>query len=209
MPTYPATSLIRLAASAMFLVIITGCDELFAPPPRPQDAEVGEPIPRHQSQPFDKGATTTDPATAANKPSLELTGRVVRVGDGDTVTVQDPSGKSYKVRLVGIDAPELAQPFGNESRQALFKQTRGKQVRVRWQEEDQFGRLLGDVYLGETHLNESQVQNGMAWKYLHAKSATLAAAERNAREKRVGLWARDNPTPPWEYRREHPRDSRR
>jgi endonuclease YncB( thermonuclease family) len=198
-----------VATFALLAVGIAGCDLLVEPPPKQDRAEVHESAPQHERQAFDKRPTTADPAAVASKLPLEITGRVVRVGDGDTLTVEDPSGRSYKVRLVGIDAPELAQPFGAESRQALLKQTRGKNVRVRWQEEDRYGRLLGDVYLGETHLNESQVRSGWAWKYLRAKSAALAAAERTAREKRLGLWAKENPTPPWEYRREHPRSPRR
>lgn len=188
-------------ACCWLLLGLGGCDWLFETAAEPRPADVTPIAPRHETRPFDASPALADPAAAANKLPLELTGRVVRVADGDTLTVEDPSGKSYKVRLVGIDAPELKQPYGDASRAALFKQSRGKTVRVRWREEDQFGRLLGDVYLGEEHLNASQVRGGWAWKYLHARDAALAAAERAAREERLGLWSDANPTPPWEYRR--------
>lgn len=201
------------AAILMCLVVLGGCD-LFAPPVDPRQAEGGGETPQHAEAPFDGGPfgdrkQGQGAEAAANALSLELTGRVVRVGDGDTITVEDPSGKAWKVRLVGIDAPELAQPFGEHSRESLFRMTRGKTVRVRWQEQDQFDRVLGEVYLGDQNVNEAQVRAGCAWKYLHANSAALASAERAARASKAGLWAHENPTPPWEFRRNEPRRERR
>jgi micrococcal nuclease len=197
----------------LWLAALGGCD-LFAPPVEPGQAEVGAEAPQHVEAPFDGGPfgnpkQEQSPDAAANALSLELTGRVVRVGDGDTITVEDPSGRTWKVRLVGIDAPELTQPFGEHSREALFRMTRGKAVRVRWQEQDQFDRVLGEVYLGDQNVNEAQVRSGWAWKYLHAHSATLASAERAARSNKAGLWVHENPTPPWEFRRNEPRRERR
>ena len=44
--------------------------------------------------------------------AAQLTGRVVKVQDGDTITVLDANHVQYKIRLAGIDAPEMHQAFG-------------------------------------------------------------------------------------------------
>jgi len=56
---------------------------------------------------------------AANISAATLDGRVVSIHDGDTITVLDASRKQHKIRLAGIDAPELKQAFGTRSKQNL------------------------------------------------------------------------------------------
>jgi len=56
-------------------------------------------------------AVAAEPAT--------LTGKVVSVHDGDTLTAVDASNTQHKVRLAGIDAPETKQPFGTKARDRL------------------------------------------------------------------------------------------
>ena len=72
-----------------------------------------------------------------------LTGRVVAVADGDTITVLEPSKRQYKVRLAAIDAPEKAQPFGNRSKQNLSYLVYDKPVSVEWKKYDRYGRIVG------------------------------------------------------------------
>jgi endonuclease YncB( thermonuclease family) len=169
-------------------------------------AEIGEIAPLDPPRRNPDGVANEAADSAAQR---ELKGRVVRVADGDTLTIADRSGRQYRIRLVGIDAPELVQPFGPQSRQALSAATRDQTVRVLWRERDQFDRVLGDAYVGGQHVNREQVARGWAWRYLHARDPELAAAEHAARTDGVGLWSQASPTPPWEYRREQQDRTRR
>jgi endonuclease YncB( thermonuclease family) len=131
----------------------------------------------------------------------DFTGRVVGVADGDSITVLRDR-EQVKVRLVGIDAPERAQPFGNQSRQALEALVKGREVRVVERGHDRFHRTLGKVYRGELDVNAEQVRQGMAWVLRqYARNATLDSIEAEAREQKRGLWRESKPVPPWEWRK--------
>jgi len=65
-----------------------------------------------------------------------LEGTVVKVADGDTVTVLDSSMQRHRVRIAEIDAPEKGQPFGNASGKSLAAMVAGKQVRVEFDKDD-------------------------------------------------------------------------
>ena len=69
---------------------------------------------------------------AFSAPAAEFAGRVVGVHDGDTITVLDASRIQHKIRLAGIDAPELKQAFGSKSKQNLSGLIYNKQVKVEW-----------------------------------------------------------------------------
>ena len=133
--------------------------------------------------------------------SREITGKVTRVSDGDTVWVSDSLGR-HKVRLNRIDAPESEQPFGKESAAHLKSLIGGKTVRVEYSTTDQYGRILGIIYLGETDINLQMVRDGCAWHYKHFdKTPAYAEAEREARTAKRGLWAADNPINPHQWRK--------
>ncbi len=139
---------------------------------------------------------------AADSPPEALSGIVVGVADGDTLTVLvDRSPR--KVRLWGIDAPEKDQPFGTRSKQALALAVAGKAVVVQVRGSDRYGRTVGWVRVGDAAVNLDQVRNGMAWWYeQYAPKATdLAQAQQQARAARKGLWVDPAPTPPWDFRR--------
>lgn len=129
--------------------------------------------------------------------------RVVKVSDGDTITVLDENNKQIRVRLWGIDAPESKQAYGKAARSRLADNIAGKDVRLDVRGKDRYGRLLAVVWLGDENENLLQVRDGFAWHYVYyAKKATeYAEAEKYARERRLGLWKDSNPVPPWEYRR--------
>ena len=74
-----------------------------------------------------------------------LSGRVVAISDGDTITVLDTSDKQHKIRLSGIDAPEKGQPFGDRSKQHLSDLLYDKAVAVAWKKYDRYGRIVGKV----------------------------------------------------------------
>ena len=65
-----------------------------------------------------------------------------------------------------------------------------------------YGRILGSAFLGETDINLQMVRNGCAWHYSHFdKTSAYAAAEREARMAKRGLWATDNPINPHQWRK--------
>ena len=132
----------------------------------------------------------------------EIQGKVVSVAIGDTVSVLDDEKVQHKIRLQGIDAPEKGQAFGAKSRERLSEKIGEKEVGVQWNEKDRYGRVLGEIYLGDRHINLEMVQDGLAWHYKqYSKSKELAQAEETARNAKVGLWVDKEPVTPWEFRK--------
>lgn len=134
-------------------------------------------------------------------------GRVVRIADGDTITVLDSEKHQHKIRLVGIDAPEKKQAFGQVSRQNLARLVFGKNVTVEVRKLDHYRRELGKVVVGDVDANLEQIKAGLAWHYKKyareqptEERAAYSEAERVARENHIGLWRDANPIPPWEFR---------
>lgn len=134
-------------------------------------------------------------------------GRVVGVSDGDTLTVIDREYREHKIRLIGIDAPEAGQDFGQASRKNLAGMVFGREVLVLKMATDKYDRALAKVIVDETDVNSQQVRDGMAWFYRAferdippPERQLLDNLERDARAERRGLWQYRNPTPPWEFR---------
>jgi endonuclease YncB( thermonuclease family) len=128
-------------------------------------------------------------------------GRVVGVHDGDTVTFLVAGNHQIKVRLAQIDAPELDQAFGQQSKQSLSAMVFNKTVKVEKETTDKYGRTVGTLFFGDVDANKEQIKLGMAWayrKYLHDQS--LLPIEEIARQAKVGLWNDANPMAPWDYR---------
>ncbi len=137
-----------------------------------------------------------------------LTGRVVKVADGDTVTVLDDSRQQHKIRLMGIDAPEKKMPYGNRSKQALSDMVFDRRVQVEYSKKDRYGRTLGKIIVDGVDANLAQIKAGMAWHYKQyqrdqslADRAAYAQAEDEAKISKRGLWKDANPVPPWDWRR--------
>jgi len=139
---------------------------------------------------------------AAAVQSETLVGKVIGVHDGDTLTLLIDKKKIVKVRLEAIDAPELGQPFGSHSKQALSNLCFGKQVRVESSGEDRYGRTLGRVFAGDLNVTQRLVEVGSAWHYSqYSDSRELAESEARARKDRLGLWAAGGAIAPWEWRK--------
>lgn len=137
----------------------------------------------------------------------ELIGTVVNVHDGDTITLIDQDKKQIKVRLEGIDAPELKQAYGSASREHLSMLVGDKAVNVRWYKKDKYKRTVGKVLVDGVDANLRQVQDGFAWHYVKYAAEQpvkdrqeYAKAERAARAEHKGLWQVAEPIPPWEWR---------
>ena len=134
---------------------------------------------------------------------LDLSGRVVGISDGDTISVMH-DGQAVKIRLYGIDAPEKGQAFGTKAKQFVSAMTFGKEVKVEVKDYDRYGRTVADVFLPDgRNLNREIVKAGFAWwfrKYA-PKDAELESLESEARAARRGLWADPRLVPPWEWRK--------
>ena len=138
-------------------------------------------------------------------------GEVSRVIDGDTITLTTREGTKLRVRLYGIDAPEVrhgkmaGQPYGKEAKKALAALTLGRRVTVEIVDIDVHRRTVGVVRRSGVDINLGMVRSGYAWAYRRYLSAPYASryldAEREARERRLGLWKDANPGPPWEFKR--------
>ena len=117
--------------------------------------------------------------------AAQIQGNVIRVLDGDTLEILQDK-KTVRVRLANIDAPEKKQPFG------------------RWSA-SQLKDLLGRVYTADgTEANREQIRKGAAWVYPdYNKDYTLPALQRDARALKRGLWADENPVPPWVWRKQN------
>lgn len=137
-----------------------------------------------------------------------LTGTVVGISDGDTLTLLDASKVQHKIRLAGIDAPEKSQAFGDRSKQNLAGLVFQEKVTVEWSKLDRYGRVIGKVLFGSDDVCLAQVRAGMAWHYTaYAREQDPLDRERYARTEvdaqadKRGLWRDPSPTPPWDFRR--------
>lgn len=165
-------------------------------PPR----SVASPAVQAEAPVADRAST---PAAVQVQPrGREIWGVVVGVHDGDTLTLLVDLVQ-HKIRLNGIDAPELGQAWGQRAKQALSDLCFGQTERVVVVDTDRYGREVGDVYAGDLYLNLELVRAGMAWHYKqYSNDDRLAAAEISARMQRLGLWADAQPVAPWAYRKE-------
>lgn len=143
----------------------------------------------------------------ATAQSAVLQGEVIAVHDGDTLTVKSGSTRN-KVRLTGIDALELHQLFGIESRNSLRSLVLHKEVQIEAQKLDGYKRLLGRVFIELKDINLEQLKSGAAWVYLTHSAAlkrrdrTICInAESSAQLEGLGLWINQEPTPPWVWRK--------
>jgi micrococcal nuclease len=141
---------------------------------------------------------------------------VIKVADGDSITIRADNGTTEKIRLCGIDAPEKAQPLGQQSKQNLERLALNQQVAITPVDRDpcgiceaaRYGRLVADVFVlskrQEIFLSQDQLTAGLAYHYAqYSKNCPnrdgLIDAETIAKSKRLGLWA-DSYEKPWEFR---------
>lgn len=142
-----------------------------------------------------------------NAHGATFSGIVVDVHDGDTLTVKSGATRT-KVRLAGIDAPELNQFFGIESRNSLRSLVLHKEVQIEAQKLDRYKRLVSRVFIEQKDINLEQLKSGAAWMYLtHTASlkrrdrTIYINAESTAQLDGLGLWINQDSTPPWVWRK--------
>jgi endonuclease YncB( thermonuclease family) len=146
-----------------------------------------------------------------------LTGHVVGVTDGDTITVLDAAKVQHKIRVAGIDAPEKKQAFGQVSKENLSRLVFDKEVDIEWTKLDRYKRIVGKVLVASPNCSSacartfdaglSQVGAGLAWWYRkYAKEQPAAdhpkyeKAEQGAQSRQQGLWSDKSPIAPWDWR---------
>ena len=126
----------------------------------------------------------------------------IRVVDGDTIRAE-AKGKEIKIRLVEIDAPEMNQPFGAQSKNFLNKLLYEKDVTLISQGEDRYGRTLGEIYANGESANTLMIKSGFAWVYdRYVKDSSLYKYQDLAKAENLGLWRAKNPIAPWVWRKQ-------
>lgn len=139
---------------------------------------------------------------SAAKHATTFRARVANVIDGDTLRVIDASGTESIVRVEGIDCPESGQPFGGVARRFVRAQAFDRDVDVRVVSRDAHHRLIARVSVNGQDLSTQLLRAGLAWHYTeYSHDAALAAAERDARQAKRGLWSESAAMPPWVWRR--------
>lgn len=128
----------------------------------------------------------------------EISGKCVKVVDGDTLIIECDKAKRT-VEIAGVDAPELDQPWGKETKNFVKKMVGGEKVEIEVIESD------GDVVYARVTVNgidmsEMLIGRGLAWVSEDSTDAELADLGNKARELPCGLWMDADPQAPWDFR---------
>jgi micrococcal nuclease len=141
--------------------------------------------------------------------------KVRQVASGQTIEIVSASGQTstpQKVRLIGIDTPDLKQqPWGIEAKQRLEELVRSKSVRLEFdvEKQDRYGRSLAYVWVENQLANEQLVATGYALAMPRSPNVKyqekLQRAQESARLMGRGIWNTDNPLrqTPTEFRRQN------
>ena len=146
----------------------------------------------------------------------DFNAKVVKIVDGDTIHAKDyMSNKIYKVRLLGIDAPEKDQSYGKRSTNFLKGIIDKKYISIISKPKnnnpfslDRYKRVIGKIVYENKDINYLMLQNGMAWHYKKYKNSqskvdqeSYSIVESIASKNSVGLWSASKPIPPWKWRK--------
>ncbi|WP_448586375.1 thermonuclease family protein [Thermaurantiacus sp.] len=128
---------------------------------------------------------------AAPAAAARFEAQVLRVRDGDSIVVERiPTRRVSEVRLAGIDAPELGQPWGPSARAGLRRLVDRRRVAVEPVDRDRYGRLVARVWVGQVYVNAAMTRSGNAWAFSrHTPDRAIQEGERLARSEQRGLWS--------------------
>ena len=130
---------------------------------------------------------------------------VIKINDGDTITVLSENNNKLKIRLYGIDCPEIDQAFGNKAKIFTEKLVQHQKVHIKKITIDQYKRIVALVYIDDICLNEIILAYGYAWVYRkYCKKPYIdkwMKYENHARKNSLGLWSEKDFIPPWNYRK--------
>ncbi|ELZ4288043.1 thermonuclease family protein [Campylobacter upsaliensis] len=138
----------------------------------------------------------------------ELTGKVSKVIDGDTIELLAKTSKEnpynhitkLKIRLYGIDAPELKQAYGKEAKEYLSALVLKQEVSLIIENKDKYERIVGTIFLKGKDINKEMVKNGYAHAY-ESFSKKYLAEQADAKMFKLGLWQDEKAVKPSEFRR--------
>ena len=130
-------------------------------------------------------------------------GRVEYVVDGDTLHVRTiQGGELRKIRVLGIDAPEICQSWGPQARQALLDRVSGQRVTIKGAANDDYQRLLATVWFEGQDVGAWMVTQGHAWSYRWRDQAgPYDGQESTARRLGRGLFSQAHTESPHQFRR--------
>jgi len=163
-------------------------------------------VPANQSASIEIPNGEPDPDPAASLPEYEVVANSVH--DGDTLRVRSSKGEVLKVRFACIDAPELKQPLGQESRnylRSMINEAGGK-VKVKVINTDRYGRSVAELWTKSGLLQSRMAAAGMAFAYdRYSKDCpnwdAVKSSEKAASDLKVGVWRSPNFERPWDYRK--------
>lgn len=134
-----------------------------------------------------------------------ITVKVEKIIDGDTIRVRYRT-QSILVRLWGIDTPEYYQPYSKAAKKYTTRLVSNSSVRLDKKDWDDYGRMVAVVTMEDGGcLNEELLKAGFAWVHIYYCKEDICdkwnAYQKNARQKRIGLWRDKSPVPPWVHKR--------
>lgn len=132
-----------------------------------------------------------------------IIGKIVKVSDGDTVTLEDNNGKKRRVRLNGIDCPEIGQEYGTEAAKYVKNIALNKYVNVEIIGKDQYDRILGVLHVDGVNVNEALLKNGLAWVYKYNEDERYNSLLSEARALKMNIWSNPKSIDPYTWRKQN------
>ncbi len=128
-------------------------------------------------------------------------GKLGYVIDGDSFYMTQENGRTLRVRVYGVDSPEIDQAFGPESKEFLNEYLKDKALTLSPTGTDKLGRTVGVVTVEDKDLAEEMLRSGHSWHYKkYSQEAKLAQLETEAKAKKLGLWKDPAAQAPWQFR---------
>ncbi|WP_228412863.1 MULTISPECIES: thermonuclease family protein [unclassified Chryseobacterium] len=133
----------------------------------------------------------------------QTSGKVIKISDGDTITVLLKGNTQKKLRLAEVDCPENGQAFGKNAKQFTSEQVFGKTITFKETSTDRYGRSIAKIYYdNDKYLSKEVIKAGMGWWYFsYSKDDSLGKLQEKAQQKKIGLWQDVHAVAPWEYRK--------
>lgn len=127
--------------------------------------------------------------------------KVIAVIDGNTIEIMTPNGEQLQILLHGVDSPEEGQNFSKEAKSLMESLLLNKMVTLTEHGKDRHGVRIAEVTAkGVPDPQRELIKSGLAWTI--TTDEELESMKGHARKQGLGLWADENPMPPWLYRRQ-------